>query len=77
MREGREYGIRQGMRIKRKITVAVSEDLLRRAQKASGGNITQTVVSGLELLAAGDAYARLRQLRGTVTFSRSWEELKA
>ena len=72
-----EYGIPQDMGIARKITVAVPEDLLRRAQKASGGNVTQTVLSGLEVLAAGDAYARLRQLRGTVTFSRSWEELKA
>ena len=54
MPEGREYGIRQDMGIKRKITVEVPVDLLRRAQKASGGNITQTVVSGLELLAAGD-----------------------
>ena len=74
---GRDYGIRQDMGIARKITVEVPEDLLRRAQMASGGDITQTVVSGLEVLAAGDAYARLRQLRGTVTFSRSWEELKA
>ncbi|MCX6602288.1 MAG: hypothetical protein NTV52_01695, partial [Acidobacteria bacterium] len=70
--EGMEYGIRQDMGMARKITVAVPEDLLRRAQNASGGNVTQTVLSGLAVLAAGHAYAQLRQMRGTVTFSRSW-----
>jgi len=61
----------------RKITIEVPEDLLQRAQKASGGGITQTVRNGLELLAAGEAYAQLRELRGKVRFSRTWEELKA
>ena len=60
----------------RKITIEVPAELLQRAQKASGGGITQTVRSGLALLAAGEAYARLRELRGTVKFSRTWEELK-
>ena len=73
---GTEYGIFGDMPVARKITVEVPEELLERAQKASGGGITQTVRSGLEVLAAGEAYARLRQLRGKVTFSRSWEELK-
>jgi hypothetical protein len=55
----------------RKITVNVPAELLEKAQEASGGGITQTVRTGLELVAASRAYARLRQLRGKVRFSRS------
>lgn len=61
----------------RKITVEVPPDLLEKAQQASGAGITQTVRTGLELVAASRTYARLRQLRGKVRFSRSVEELKA
>jgi hypothetical protein len=60
----------------RKITVEVPEELLAEAQKASGAGITQTVRTGLQLVAASRTYARLRQLRGKVRFGRSWEELK-
>ena len=61
----------------RKITVEVPAELLERAQRASGSGITQTVRTGLQLVAASHAYARLRQLRGTVHFSRTSAELKA
>ena len=61
----------------RKITIEVPQDLLERAQKASGTGITQTVRTGLQLVAASHAYARLREMRGTVRFSRSLAELKA
>jgi hypothetical protein len=61
----------------RKITVEVSADLLAKAQGASGSGITQTVRTGLELLAASRTYARLLELRGTVRFSRTADELKA
>jgi hypothetical protein len=61
----------------RKITVEVPEDLLEKAQLASGAGITQTVRTGLQLVAASGAYARLRQLRGKVRFSRTTAELKA
>lgn len=61
----------------RKITVEVPAQLLERAQRASGAGITQTVRSGLQLIAASRAYARLRQLRGKVRFSRTLPELKA
>jgi hypothetical protein len=61
----------------RKITVEVPLELLEKAQRASGAGITQTVRTGLELLAASQAYARLRQLRGKVRFSRTLAELKA
>jgi hypothetical protein len=61
----------------RKITVEISEDLLEQAQKASGTGITQTVRTGLQLLAASKTYDRLRELRGKVRFSRTTTELKA
>jgi hypothetical protein len=60
----------------RKITVEISDELLQRAQKASGAGITQTVRTGLQLLAASDVYDRLLQMRGKVRFSRTWQELK-
>jgi hypothetical protein len=61
----------------RKITVEVPEELLKKAQRASGAGITRTIRTGLELVAASLAYARLRQLRGKVRFSRTSAELKA
>ena len=61
----------------RKITVEVPPELLEKARRASGTGITQTVRAGLELVAASQAYARLRKLRGKVQFSRSLAELKA
>lgn len=61
----------------RKITVEVPEELLKKAQRASGAGITQTIRTGLQLVAASHAYARLRQLRGKVRFSRTAKELKA
>ena len=61
----------------RKITVELPPELLERAQRASGQGITQTVRTGLQLVAASHAYARLIQLRGKVRFSRTSAELKA
>jgi hypothetical protein len=61
----------------RKITVEIPEDLLQRAQKASGSGVTQTVRAGLQLLAASEAYSKLRGLRGKVQFTRTLEEIKA
>ncbi len=65
------------MLVARKITVEIPAELLEKAQKASGTGITQTVRTGLQLLAASQAYARLRQMRGKVRFSRTLAELKA
>ena len=65
------------METPRKITVEISPELLQKAQRATGGGVTQTVRTGLELVAASQAYSRLRQLRGKVRFSRTAEELKA
>jgi len=61
----------------RKITVEVPLELLEKAQRASGTGVTQTVRTGLQLVAASRTYARLRKLRGKVRFSRSVTELKA
>jgi hypothetical protein len=65
------------METARKITVEVPEDLLEKAQQASGAGITQTVRTGLQLVAASHAYAQLRELRGKVRFSQTTDELKA
>jgi len=60
----------------RKITVEVPPELLEKAQRATGSGVTQTVRTGLQLVAASQAYARLRQLRGKVRFTRTPAELK-
>jgi hypothetical protein len=65
------------METARKITVEIPADLLEKAQRASGSGITQTVRTGLQLVAASHAYARLRKLRGKVRFTRTSAELKA
>ncbi|MGA8873785.1 MAG: hypothetical protein WA434_00940 [Candidatus Acidiferrales bacterium] len=65
------------METARKITVEVSQQLLEKAQRASGAGITKTVRTGLQLLAASHTYARLRRLRGKVRFSRTLAELKS
>jgi hypothetical protein len=65
------------MRPARKITVEVPAELLKRAQDASGSGVTQTVRSGLELIAASKTYSRLLQMRGKVRFSRTLADLKA
>ena len=59
-----------------KITVEVPAELLQKARQTTGTGVTQTIRSGLELLAAAQAYARLRQLRGKVRFSRTVAQLK-
>jgi hypothetical protein len=61
----------------RKVTVKVPAELLEKAQEISGTGITETVRTGLQLLGASGAYARLRQLRGKVRFSRSFAELQS
>jgi hypothetical protein len=65
------------METARKITVEVPPELLKKAQRASGSGITQTVRTGLQLVAASHAYAQLRQLRGKARFSLTSDELKA
>jgi len=60
----------------KKLTILVPADLLRRAQKATKAGATPTVRKGLELLAAHEAYDRLREMRGKVKFGLTWQELR-
>jgi len=61
----------------RKITVELPSELLEKAQKATGSGITQTIRTGLQLVAASETYAALRQMRGKYRFSRTVAHLKA
>jgi hypothetical protein len=60
-----------------KITVRVASELLKKAQRASGAGIAKTIRIGLQLVAASDAYAKLRGLRGKVRFSQTCAKLTA
>ena len=60
----------------RKLTVEMPEELLNRATAATGEGITTTIRKGLELVAAGGAYAGLRSLRGKVKFSVDLDSLR-
>jgi hypothetical protein len=60
----------------RKVTIELPAELLEQAQQATGSGITQTVRTGLQLVAASQTYAQLRNLRGKVKFSRTLAELK-
>ncbi|MGH9417640.1 MAG: hypothetical protein ACRD01_13540 [Terriglobales bacterium] len=59
-----------------KITLEVPRELLERAQRASGKSITETVRQGLDIVAKGDVYERLRKLQGTHQFPITWRQLK-
>lgn len=60
----------------RKITVEISRELLRKAQRSTGEGVTATIRRGLELVAASQAYEELRRLRGRVQFSVGWRKLR-
>lgn len=64
------------METAKKITVHVPEELLRKAQEATGLGITPTIRQGLQLVAAGKAYEKLRRLRGKVKFSLDLKALR-
>jgi hypothetical protein len=55
-------------RLLTKLTIAVPADLLARATRASGQGVTPTVRRGLEFVATGCAYGRLRKFQGKVKF---------
>lgn len=64
------------MKEQKKVTVYLPEDLLRRAQSAAKDGITGTIRRGLELVAAGEAYRKIRSLRGRVKFSVKVSDLR-
>ena len=62
----------------RKTTVEVPPpELFEKSQRVAGSGVTQTVRTGLQLVAASQTYARLRELRGKVRFTRRLAELTA
>jgi len=64
------------MQTARKITIQVPEDLLKQALKSTGEGITSTIRQGLELVAAGRAFEKLRDLRGRIKFSVNLKRLR-
>lgn len=65
------------MEAARKITVEVHGSCLRRHRKRAGAGIAETVRTGLQLVAASQIYASLRQFRGKVHFTRTLADLTA
>lgn len=59
-----------------KVTVQVPASLLRRAQAACDDGVTGTIRRGLELVAAKEAYARVRRLRGRLKLDIDLAELR-
>ncbi len=70
--KGREIVARQ----LKKLTIEVPAELLERATTASGKGVTPTVRRGLELVAAGGAYGRLRRFRGKIRLGVKLSELR-
>lgn len=65
-----------GKSVMRKQTIKAATNLLARATTASGEEVTPTVRKGLELIAAGGAYGRLRRFRGKVKLGVKLSELR-
>ena len=76
MTYGIDYGTIYGMSAAKKITVHIPEDLLAKAQKSTGQNITETIRQGLQIIAASESFEKLRSLRGKVKFSLDLQALK-
>jgi hypothetical protein len=71
-----DAGILYGMKAQHKVTVVLPDELLARAQGATGEGVTSTIRRGLELVAAARTYAELGRLRGKVRFSIDLESLR-
>jgi hypothetical protein len=59
-----------------KVTVHVPAALLKRAQAACDDGVTGTIRRGLELVAARDAYDRVRKMRGRVHLGIDLDKLR-
>lgn len=64
------------METEKKITVHVPEELLRKAREQTGQGISATVRQGLKLVAAGETFKGLRELRGKVMLEVDIDELR-
>jgi hypothetical protein len=73
---GMDAGTVYGMKLQRKVTVVLPQELLSRAQLSTGQGITPTIRRGLELVAAARAYEEIRKLRGKVRFSIDVKSLR-
>jgi hypothetical protein len=60
----------------RKVTVVLPEELMKRAQRASRLGLAPTIRQGLELVAAREAYAGLRALRGKMKLELDVKRLR-
>ena len=60
----------------RKITVHVSEDVLKAAQDQTQSGITQTITEGLRKLAASGAYRKLGELEGSCRLQLDLDTLR-
>ena len=76
LKYGNSYSSLDGMDAEKKITVHVPGELLEKARRETGAGITETVRQGLRLVAAGDAYRKLRKLRGKVKIPIDLRELR-
>ena len=73
---GMHYGNFGPMKPARKITVHIPGDLLKQAQKSAAQGITETVRRGLQLVAAGEDYRKLREMRGKMRVSIDLKTLR-
>jgi hypothetical protein len=64
------------MPAQRRVTVQLPEELLTKAQRASGQSITETIRRGLNLVVAGETFRRLSKRRGQVKFSVDLQHLR-
>ena len=64
------------MRNAKKITVEISEELLKNAQTQTGQGISETVRRGLKLLSSAQSFQQLLNMKGKVKFSKTIDELK-
>ena len=64
------------MNAQRKVTVHLPDDLLTKAQRASGEGLTETLRLGLRLVAAGETFRQVSLLRGRVKFSVDVRQLR-
>jgi hypothetical protein len=71
-----DYGMNAGMGEMRKITVDVPAEDLAAAQDYLGAGVTETVRAALRRLRSERAQKQLRDLRGKVKFSMTWQEMK-
>lgn len=76
MKASINYGIDTGMGEMRKITVDVPAEDLAAAQDYLGAGVTETVRAALRRLRSERAQKQLRDLRGKVKFSMTWQEMK-